>query len=128
MTARYAIEKRYREALGNPRCSLKCMLYHIFVEYIAHVISSGPKLSSYYLTTRHDVVAKTISNVIRKKDCPRINIEKLLVVEYIHKHQHKEYWRKIFIKTTIKYKHKCRILLFGKEGGNMHHHRNQLSY
>ena len=59
----------------------------------------------YYLPMRHDVVAKTIYNAIRRKDCPGINIVNTSVLEYIHTHEHKEYWWNIPIKTSAKCKH-----------------------
>lgn len=47
--------------------------------------------SRYYILMWHDVVAKTIHNVIRKKDHPKINLENLSATEYIHQHQLKEF-------------------------------------
>ncbi|CAI9717273.1 Hypothetical predicted protein [Octopus vulgaris] len=70
------------------------------------MISSYSKMSSrYYLPMRHDVVAKTIYNAIRRKDCLRINIENTPVTEYVPHRQHKKYWWNIPKKTSVKCKH-----------------------
>ena len=71
IATKYLINKRDKDASKPPRCDRKCRLCHTSVEDITHIISSCPKMSArYYLPMRHDIVAKTIYNAIRRKDCP----------------------------------------------------------
>ena len=62
--------------------------------------------SRYYLPMRHDVVAKTMYNAIRRKDSPENkSIKTYSDVESIATHNMTEYWWNVPVKTSIKCKH-----------------------
>ena len=66
-SVKYLINKRYCDCNNIPQCDDKCRLCKDAVEDVQHIISSCPLMSSrFYLTIRHDIVAKASYNTIIK--------------------------------------------------------------
>ena len=95
------MNKRDKDAGKIPKTDSKCRLCREKTEDIHHVIGSCPKMSlRYYLPLRHDVVAKTIWNTIRKEKSEATEKE-----EFIEQDGSPEYWWNLRIKTGTKLKH-----------------------
>ena len=106
IATKYLIHKRDKDASKQPRCDNRCRLCRECVEDITHVISRCPKMSiRYYLPLRHDVVAKTLFNALRKKDCPEEKFKTFNDSEAMFAYGQKEYWWNVPIHTSIKSKH-----------------------
>lgn len=57
------------------------------------------------MTYIHTGCRKNIKCLLEKENCPAINIEDSLHIDYKYNHQRKECWRNIPIKTSLKFKH-----------------------
>ena len=60
--------------------------------------------SRFYLPLRHDVIAKLVYESVRKKQQPEVAIT-YEGNEFIHKHNHMEYWWNLSIRTSSKVPH-----------------------
>lgn len=65
--AKYLLDKRDKDTLTSPCCGEKYRLCKISDPHHQQL----PTMSSkYYLPVMHDIIAKTICNVVCRKDCP----------------------------------------------------------
>ena len=99
------IYRRDRKNNLPPKHDNKCRLCKIQVEDSTHVISSCKKMSSrYYLSMRHDIVAKHVYEQIRKKDNKNCKItydgEEFVTVD-----GNKEFWWNVPVKTPARVRH-----------------------
>lgn len=84
------MNKGHRDPLVISRNYRKCRRCHVSVEYIIHMFSSCPNMSSrHYIPMQHDVFYKTIYSLLCNKVSSGIILLNTFVIEYIQKHQPK---------------------------------------
>ena len=93
LRTKYLKNKRARDSAKTTDCNNKCRLCITNVENINHIIAGCSQMSArYYLTLRHNKVAKAVLNFHPKKFYPSKEIDVSSEPENIDEKDHQKYW------------------------------------